>query len=191
MTTPKSVTLSTFIVVFTVSLVCSVAARLDQTKMMANMPRQVRSLDDDEMVAPKMRFLRDGGTGNDVDDDVALKEERGTSVGKTLNNAVTSPLAKVSLRLSLILEEAPVSAIKDFERFGVKMSKTNVLAWLDYVQRYRTKVGEITPDNMSVFNTLERIVPSEKMPSIFKAMKKRTKLRRFGENLEKLAIKSE
>ncbi|OWY90632.1 hypothetical protein PHMEG_00041160 [Phytophthora megakarya] len=108
-----------------------------------------------------MRFLRTGGTGDDVANEIANTEERSLQ-------AVKTPILKLNLNLSLKLKHDPIKILKKIQQFRLPLNE----------------------DNASLDETLKGVIPESQLPVLFKAMQKNTKLQTFGKNLEKLAANS-
>ncbi|OWY96386.1 hypothetical protein PHMEG_00033355 [Phytophthora megakarya] len=178
----RRITFMIYIVLLTMSvlLVSCATAYLEQTTGMAAIPRQVRSPDAGEKAETTMRFLRPGGTGDDVANEIANTEERSLQ-------AVKTPILKLNMKLSLTLKHNPTKVLKEIQQFRLPLNEDN--ASLD---EYRKKMGTtgINADDAYVIKTLKGVIPESQLPVLFKAMQKNTKLQTFGKNLEKLAANS-
>ncbi|OWY98460.1 RxLR effector protein [Phytophthora megakarya] len=136
-----------YIVLLTMSvlLVSCATAYLEQTTGMAAIPRQVRSPDAGEKAETTLRFLRTGGTGDDVANEVANTEERAPQ-------SVTTSILKWNHNMALKLKHDPTKILKEMQQFRLPLNEDNLLLWMRYVQKYRKKMK--LPVSMSTTRTL-------------------------------------
>ncbi|OWZ09436.1 RxLR effector protein [Phytophthora megakarya] len=183
MVSPTRVAFSTCIVVLAMNilLVSSVTARLEQPFDTTDTSRQART---PRAVGTVIRFLRTGGTGGEVADEVSHKEDRGFLTGRL----ITTPGLKLGLKLALETSIAPSKILQDYQKFSVPLKEDYLLLWISYVQKYRTKTGSaIWADDAHVVQTLKEFIPKSQLSVVFNAMKKNTNLHSFGIDLERAA----
>ncbi|OWY92426.1 RxLR effector protein [Phytophthora megakarya] len=187
MVSPRRVTWRLLVVLtMTLVLICSVTTCLGQTTGKVEIPGKIRSSDANGKAAISMRFLKGGGTGGDRADALVNTEERGFLADKLIHN----PILQLGLKLSLKQQRTPVQVLEDFEKHRIPLNENFLLMWLGYVQKYRTKMETIWPDNKYVVEKLQDLVPASQLPDLFNAMKKKTSLRGFANALENVALNS-
>ncbi|OWZ10609.1 RxLR effector protein [Phytophthora megakarya] len=182
MASPRRITWQIFVVLLT-AIVSSKAAPLDQAKVMGEIPRLLiaRSPDVGQKTAATTRFLR--GTFADVTTDEMNNEER----SYILNKFVHKPAINAALTISLWLKDSPAKVLSRFRQRGISMKENNLLPWLEYVLKYRAKVGYTSADDAYVIKTLKQVIPDIQLPILFQAMEKKATLRNFAKELKSVS----
>ncbi|OWZ04728.1 RxLR effector protein [Phytophthora megakarya] len=190
MSSPRRIPWPKFIVWWTaVTLLISyVGAQLEETEAAVDILQlaTVRSTYYGEKYAPTTRVLR--GTGSNMDNDVMNNEERGYLL-KGVKKFVHKPAITATLAISLLIRDSPAKVLTRFRQRGISMKEDNLLPWLGYVQKYRSKFGYTSADDAYVIKTLKDVAPDIQLPALFKAMEKKDNLSLFAKEL-KLASKT-
>ncbi|OWY90888.1 RxLR effector protein, partial [Phytophthora megakarya] len=164
----------TLIVLITILLQgCFVTAHLDEMRTVPR-PPVAQTPDVNEKTKATKRFLR----GGDVDEGVK-NEGRGFLRDKF----VSIPSVKWGLRISLKQYDGPAKILKEFQQFGIPLNVDYLLLWMNYVLKYKAKMGTIWATDAYVVQTLKDFVPASQLPYLFNAMKKNSKLRDFAIDL--------
>ncbi|OWZ02031.1 RxLR effector protein [Phytophthora megakarya] len=180
---------SVYILVLTVGLLleCSVTAHLDQTTEMVEL-RQARLPGACEKSKTNMRFLRD----SDIDGDAAIETRHKEERGPVFENAVQIPLNKLIFKLAWWEKRSPQFILDAFEESRKPPKVYQVLLWIEYVQKYKSKAGGGAVFNEAyVAKNLNDFVSPMLMPAVFEAMEKSPQLKAYGQRLEKLVYKPE
>ncbi|OWY90401.1 RxLR effector protein [Phytophthora megakarya] len=173
------------VVVTMTLLVCSVTAHLDQTTEIAKRSRQIPTLDAGENVASTARFLRDGDTDNDIADEVERNEERVSLFDKLVN----IPLLRLVLKVTITRKSGAAPILLKLHRIGIPMREDFLLVWLGYAQKYRPQGVSTWVYDEYIVMTLREVIPESQLSVVFNAMEKNSKLRSFGKDLQKEALR--